>query len=227
MDAEREAAAVRLQKRARERLGLPQPGAPGSVDWTALAAKLPAPHETAQSDALFEYLDSGGGHQQGNGALTLEQVDQGVLVTLGVDDAFGLQVCSPAVARAFATAKAVAGSAAGETVGRKEFGLALAHVRRYLEMFVLFDCPDGDVDNKCAPRAAPRAAPGPPPASPPRSPPRAAASPTPAAAPPPPRMPPRPPSSSPPPSSPQILQRGRVCARPPAARAVGRDRHRS
>ena len=65
-----------------------------------------APHEAAQSDALFEYLDSGGGHQQGNGARTLEQVDQGVLVTLGVDDAFGLQVCSPAVARAFATAKA-------------------------------------------------------------------------------------------------------------------------
>ena len=63
-------------------------------------------------------------------SLTLEQVDQGVLVTLGVDDAFGLQVCSPAVARAFATAKAVAGSAAGDTVGRKEFGLALAHVRR-------------------------------------------------------------------------------------------------
>ena len=117
--------------------------------WSELAAQLPTARELTDDRArLFSQFDI-----NGNGLLSLAEVDKGLLVLLGVDKASTIAVhqCRPATMRAFQAAKDVSGSSsdqANDYVTKSEFRLLLVYVRRYFELLAAFDVIDTGGDRR-------------------------------------------------------------------------------
>ena len=111
-------------------------------DWRALAAKLPTGKGAAERKArmdMFSDFDP-----NGNGYLSLAEVDKGVNDVLRCEKIFNAK---PAIMRAFQAAKAARSTKSklgADYVERIEFRLLLVYLRRYFELFVMFDAIDGD-----------------------------------------------------------------------------------
>jgi hypothetical protein len=110
-----------------------------SIDWTAIHRKLPyerTPEAKAARRHLWEGCDI-----NGNGYLSLAEVDKGLQDVLQIDQIFHAK---PAIMRAFQLAKnwggnAKKGSHAADYVQKKEFRILLQCLRHYFELWVMFE----------------------------------------------------------------------------------------
>ncbi|KAL1495286.1 hypothetical protein AB1Y20_017146 [Prymnesium parvum] len=133
--------------------GLPPPRAvtpppSGVTALAALAARLPtAPEDRRARWALFDSFDP-----NGNGHLSLAEVDRGLLVALvrTADDEAMLRRCRPALMRAFEAAKGGSGvgGVSADFIERREFRLLLLYLQRYMELLALFDMIDAGDDRR-------------------------------------------------------------------------------
>eukprot|EP00992_Anisonema_acinus_P010634 TRINITY_DN6733_c1_g1_i11.p1 TRINITY_DN6733_c1_g1~~TRINITY_DN6733_c1_g1_i11.p1 ORF type:complete len:480 (+),score=88.83 TRINITY_DN6733_c1_g1_i11:54-1493(+) len=116
------------------------------INWRYISRKLPAGRSTAevrQRRELFRLFDP-----NGNGYLSLAEVDKGLRDIVQLDDVFD---CKPAIIRAFNAAKNVhkGRSRLGpDFVTRSEFRLLCVYLRRYFELFVMFDRMDQNDDRR-------------------------------------------------------------------------------
>ena len=117
------------------------------VDWTALNAKLPtgkSPEEKARRKKMFHDFDP-----NGNGILSLAEVDKSVRDVLGVDALFDAK---PAIMRAFQIAKNSQKSKRGKTgddyIELKEFRFFLLSLRQYFEYWEAFQRVDASGDKR-------------------------------------------------------------------------------
>lgn len=120
------------------------------VDWEAVAAKLPTERTTEHIEErkkLFEQFDP-----NGNGYLSLAEVDAGILAVLRLEALFN---CKPAIMRAFQAAKDIAGVAqegkdttgpGADFVEKSEFRLLLVYLVQYFMLRVMFDAIDTSED---------------------------------------------------------------------------------
>ena len=117
-------------------------GVGGEVNWQKLAGKLPTGKDEkakAARTGLFTIMDP-----NGNGYLSLAEIDRGLRQVMGEKDAGGytdVDSLSPAIARAFHAAKNAVESKASlgeDFVERKEFRLLLVYLKRYFELFGMF-----------------------------------------------------------------------------------------
>ena len=139
------------QKKKRPDSGEQQPVSPPkekfSVDfWQGLASKLPAEktdeHRQARKQ-MFSNFDP-----NGNGYLSLAEVDKGVRDVLACDELFDAK---PAIMRAFQAAKGALKTKAklgADYVERAEFRLLLVYLRRFFELYVMFDDVDTGDDRR-------------------------------------------------------------------------------
>lgn len=118
-----------------------------TIDWKAIALKLPSGKtsvEKAKRDELFKLFDP-----NGNGYLSLAEVDKGVRDILQIDSLFN---CKPALMRAFQAAKnfTTNGRAplGADYVTRSEFRILLLYLKRYFELFQMFDLVDSGADRR-------------------------------------------------------------------------------
>merc|ERR1712121_217339 len=118
-----------------------------SVDWPSVTAKLPSdrtPEQKAQRKKLFGQMDP-----NGNGILSLAEVDKGVRDVLGLDEIFDAK---PAIMRAFQIAKNSTKSSRGKTgddyIEFKEFRFFLLSLRQYFEYWEAFCRVDADGDRR-------------------------------------------------------------------------------
>ncbi|KAL3682566.1 hypothetical protein R1sor_000588 [Riccia sorocarpa] len=118
----------------------------GEIDWKAIAAKLPS-EKTAQDKAkrskLFNEFDP-----NGNGFLSLAEVDRGICDVLQLE---GLFQCKPAIMRAFQAAKGVAKSNSklgDDYVERSEFRLLMVYLKQYFELYEMFNKVDTSDDRR-------------------------------------------------------------------------------
>eukprot|EP00242_Pyramimonas_sp_CCMP2087_P015564 CAMPEP_0198201364 /NCGR_PEP_ID=MMETSP1445-20131203/4158_1 /TAXON_ID=36898 /ORGANISM="Pyramimonas sp., Strain CCMP2087" /LENGTH=177 /DNA_ID=CAMNT_0043871665 /DNA_START=97 /DNA_END=630 /DNA_ORIENTATION=- len=116
------------------------------INWPEVTAKLPSgrsDEEKAKRKELFKQFDP-----NGNGYLSLAEVDKGVRDVLGLDDVFN---CKPAVMRAFQASKGIhkSKSSLGEDfIERIEFRMLLLYLRQYFELYVMFDEVDTSDDRR-------------------------------------------------------------------------------
>jgi Ca2+-binding EF-hand superfamily protein len=115
------------------------------VDWNRIAQKLPWGTDEKSATArklLFRQFDP-----NGNGLLSLAEVDKGVL-----DIGLGDVVCKAVIMRAFQAAKGVNQSGDkkqnDDYVDSSEFRMLLLYIRQYLELWVMFDAIDADKNKK-------------------------------------------------------------------------------
>jgi len=118
-----------------------------NVDWTAINAKLPtgkSKEEKARRKQMFRDFDP-----NGNGVLSLAEVDKAVRDVLGVDELFDAK---PAIMRAFQIAKDSQKSNRGDMgddyIELKEFKFFLLSLRQYFEYYVAFMLVDADSDRR-------------------------------------------------------------------------------
>eukprot|EP00668_Euglena_longa_P041340 GGOE01054409.1.p1 GENE.GGOE01054409.1~~GGOE01054409.1.p1 ORF type:complete len:179 (-),score=59.53 GGOE01054409.1:311-847(-) len=118
-----------------------------SIDWPSISHKLPAgksPAEKAERDKLFRQADP-----NGNGYLSLAEVDRALRDVLRVDAVFD---CKPAIMRAFQAAKKCdtkdKSKPGGDYVTRSEFRVLLSYLRKYFELYVMFDRLDTSDDRR-------------------------------------------------------------------------------
>eukprot|EP00947_MAST-08B_sp_MAST-8B-sp1_P000300 g300.t1 len=110
--------------------------------WHSLADKLPVgkdPAERKQRMAMFDLFDP-----NGNGYLSLAEVDKGIRDVLQCEEMFDAK---PAIMRAFQAAKdarKTKSKLGADFVERIEFRLLLIYLRRYFELYVMFDVLNGD-----------------------------------------------------------------------------------
>lgn len=101
--------------------------------WEECSDKFPVGSDetaTSQRQALFDAWDA-----SGNGLLSMQEVDSGVLLTLGMR----CKACKPAILRAFQASK----SKADDAVSPNEFKLLLRYLRRYFGFLAMFEEIDG------------------------------------------------------------------------------------
>lgn len=118
--------------------------APSGVEyWAHLSSKLPAGKDASSKvlrKSLFNRFD-----MQGNGFLSLAEVDKGIRDHLNAPELFEKK---PVVMRAFQAAKTGAKNTSehsNDYVEHNEFRLLLVYLREYLEFYVMFD--EIDVSN--------------------------------------------------------------------------------
>jgi Ca2+-binding EF-hand superfamily protein len=139
------------QKAAPPRGGPPKRGPPstakGTIDWKKISAALPAGKsklENAKRDELFSLFDP-----NGNKYISLAEVDKGLRDILHLDEVFD---CKPAIMRAFQAAKDVNTNSKArlgkDYVTRSEFRVLLSYLRKYFELFVMFDRIDTGDDRR-------------------------------------------------------------------------------
>lgn len=118
-----------------------------SIDWTAINAKLPT-EKTAEKKKerkdLFNQFDP-----NGNGILSLAEVDKAIRDVLRIDDIFDAK---PAIMRAFQAAKARGVSKRGDLgddyIEFNEFRFFLLSLRQYFEYWEAFARTDADGDRR-------------------------------------------------------------------------------
>ena len=112
-----------------------------------LATRLPTETSTESIAArrqMFSAFDP-----NGNGYLSLAEVDKGVRDVLSSSALF--DVMEPAIRRAFQAAKGAADTKSklgAEFVEKSEFFLLLVYLKRYFELFVMFNCLDTGHDKR-------------------------------------------------------------------------------
>lgn len=118
-----------------------------NIDWTALNAKLPtgkSPESKAARKKMFHDFDP-----NGNGILSLSEVDKGCRDVLGLHAVFDAK---PAIMRAFQIAKGSKASKRGKTgddyIELREFKFFLLSLRQYFEYFEAFSRVDTSNDNR-------------------------------------------------------------------------------
>lgn len=117
----------------------------GDINWEELAEKLPyerTPEAYAKRSELFDLFDP-----NGNGYLSLAEVDKGIRDILQLDDIFNAK---PAIMRAFQASKNyVPDNGYGpDYVQRKEFRILLQYLRHYFELWVMFETIDQEEDRR-------------------------------------------------------------------------------
>mmetsp|Transcript_81121 Transcript_81121/g.251758 ORF Transcript_81121/g.251758 Transcript_81121/m.251758 type:complete len:463 (+) Transcript_81121:48-1436(+) len=117
------------------------------VDWEAVAAKLPYDRTSeayAKRNEMFDLFDP-----NGNGYLSLAEIDKGVRDVLQLDDMFNAK---PAIMRAFQASKnylpADSGTPGEDYVQRREFRIFLQFLRHYFELWVMFEGIDSEMDRR-------------------------------------------------------------------------------
>ena len=147
-------ASVARKKTQEEETAITKATAMAPNNWPAqkLAAKLPTantPEHKARRYQLFKEFDP-----NRNGYLSLAEVDLGLRNFVGEKSAAGqsaIDTLQPAIARAFSAAKNLMANASGageDFVEHKEFRLLLVYLKRYLELFVMFQGIDTSGDRK-------------------------------------------------------------------------------
>lgn len=118
-----------------------------SIDWTSLNAKLPtgkSPEAKAERKKMFHDFDP-----NGNGILSLAEVEKGVRDVLQIDALFDAK---PAIMRAFQIAKGSKKSKRGKTgddyIELREFKFFLLSLRQYFEYHEAFCRVDADNDKR-------------------------------------------------------------------------------
>ena len=121
-----------------------------TIDWAAVRAKLPTDKtedQKAQRAELFSQFDP-----NGNGYLSLAEVDKGCRDVLGLYDLFE---CKKVIMRAFQTAKKAHNDATNgndglgpDFVQRVEFRLLLVYLGKYFEVWQTFDHVDDGNDHR-------------------------------------------------------------------------------
>lgn len=122
-------------------------GRTGAIDWGLIAEKLPfgrSSVEQARRKELFKLFDP-----NGNGYLSLAEVDKGLRDIVKLDEVYD---CKPAIMRAFQAAKDVHKDTKArlghDFVTKCEFRILLEYLRKYFELFVMFDRIDEDNDRR-------------------------------------------------------------------------------
>eukprot|EP00389_Voromonas_pontica_P001869 GDKH01002794.1.p1 GENE.GDKH01002794.1~~GDKH01002794.1.p1 ORF type:complete len:185 (-),score=47.81 GDKH01002794.1:242-796(-) len=117
------------------------------IDWPALREKLPmekTPEQKERRKEMFKQFDP-----NGNGFLSLAELDKGIKDILGADQLFD---CKPAVMRAYQRARNCAKSKKGEQgdsyVEFKEFRMFLVYLRQYFELWQMMDEIDTSDDDR-------------------------------------------------------------------------------
>jgi Ca2+-binding EF-hand superfamily protein len=121
---------------------------PANVDWAAMRAKLPmekTAEQKAQRADLFMQFDP-----NGNGYLSLAEVDKGCRDVLGLYDVFEAK---PVIMRAFQAAKGAndkkgKASRGPDYVEKCEFRLLFVYLRQYFEIWQMFDDIDSGDDRR-------------------------------------------------------------------------------
>ena len=116
------------------------------IDWEQLREKLPM-EKTAEQKArrkeMFESFDP-----NGNGYCSLAEIDKG-LDEVGLHEIFD---CKPVVMRAYTAAKSIGsrrdGSGSADFIEFREFRLLLVYLRRYFELWQMFDDVDKGNDRR-------------------------------------------------------------------------------
>ena len=118
-------------------------GATSSYNWDAIAKALPTDRTPAMADErkkLFKTMDF-----NGNGLISLAEVDKCIIESLGMGDVFPKKV----MLRAFFFANSVApnnGTLTDDMVTMSEFRVLLCALRRYLQCFEVFDNIDSQIE---------------------------------------------------------------------------------
>jgi len=116
------------------------------IDWQAINAKLPLERNNdgvAKRNQLFKSFDP-----NGNGFLSLAEVDKGVRDVLKLDQVFD---CKPVMIRAFNAAKDKGknkSKVSDDYIEKNEFRIFLVYLRQYFEYFVMFERIDTGHDKK-------------------------------------------------------------------------------
>mmetsp|Transcript_1160 Transcript_1160/g.2214 ORF Transcript_1160/g.2214 Transcript_1160/m.2214 type:complete len:203 (-) Transcript_1160:132-740(-) len=122
------------------------------IDWKEINAKLPYQRDKKSKKLrrkMFKSFDP-----NGNGHLSLAEIDKGLRDVLKLDDVFD---CKPAIIRAYHAAKNKGKSSKKGGKGGKfnedfvefyEFRYLLKSLRQYFEYWVMFDRADTDDDNR-------------------------------------------------------------------------------
>ena len=115
-----------------------------------LAERLPTGLDDVDTQIrkqLFKRFDP-----NGNGYLSLAELDKGLLVQfkLDGDSDFVVKKCKPAILRAFQAAKDISedGGYEADYVTRSEFRLLLVYLQRYFELLAVFDAVDTGDDKR-------------------------------------------------------------------------------
>lgn len=115
------------------------------VDWVRVAEKLPwgtGDEDVKKRKELFRAFDP-----NGNGYLSLAEVDKGVCETLHLKDVFAPVI----IIRAFNAAKSLDQKGKGKNddfVERSEFRKLFLYLRQYLELYVMFQAIDTSKDGR-------------------------------------------------------------------------------
>lgn len=118
------------------------------IDWDVINEKLPyerTDEAKKKRKNLFQQFDP-----NGNGYLSLAEVDRGIRDVLQSDDLFN---CKPAISRAYHFARDKTFARVGDKHGPhylefREFRLFLKALRQYFEYFQAFDTIDTDDDRR-------------------------------------------------------------------------------
>jgi hypothetical protein len=108
------------------------------INWAHVRSKMPSTVKTpaagAARHALFQQFD-----MNGNGMLSLAEIDKAVRDVLGLDELFD---CKPAIMRAYHAAKdeskQAGNSRADDYVERSEFRLLLIYLHLYFNLYEMF-----------------------------------------------------------------------------------------
>jgi len=118
-----------------------------TIDWTAVNAKLPtgkSKEDRERRKKMFSDFDP-----NGNGVLSLAEVDKAVRDVLKIDELFDAK---PAIMRSFQIAKDSAKSkrkdVGDDYIERREFKFFLLSLRQYFEYYVAFMLVDTNADRK-------------------------------------------------------------------------------
>jgi len=119
----------------------------GDIDWDAIAAKLPTKknaEDKARRKKMFNEFDP-----NGNGILSLAEIDKAMRDVLALDDLFDAK---RAIMRAFQIAKNCKKSKRGDLgddyIELLEFKYFLISLRQYFEYYVAFVRVDADSDHR-------------------------------------------------------------------------------
>ena len=117
-----------------------------NIDWNKILRKLPTDktdkEQALERKKLFKKFDP-----NGNGYLSLAEIDKGIRDVLELDQVFD---CKPAIFRAFSFAKNYSkkGGVSDDYIEFKEFRIFLLSLRQFFEYYEAFDTIDTSNDRR-------------------------------------------------------------------------------